>query len=159
MPECSEQNLDEKLNSELFKEIRQWYYNNHNPFTHFLTITLPPKLLKFQPITQWEMTNLIVNSLFLKFCPNAYISAELTLAGNVHYHAIVIARDKCSIVQLMNAFKKKFEIGFCKLTPQVILPENAMRTILYLIKDLKETEKILHTSNYKPEILFKPKSF
>lgn len=159
MDEQSESQLAKTLNGPIYNEIKDWYYNNHNPYTHFLTITLPPKLLKYQPITQWEMTNLVINTIFVKYCQESYISTELTLAGNIHYHAIVIARDKCSLVQLMNAFKKKFEIGFCKLTPQVILPENAQRTILYLIKDLDETKKILHTSNYKPQILFKPQSF
>lgn len=119
----------------------------------FVTITLKPKLYKYQALTQYELTHQIIEKLLSNTQLSSYV-VELTLDCNVHYHAIVKFRDKFNRILFMNSAKKSREIGFIKITPTPITKdEQLVRTITYMLKDLHNTKKIISRNGYKPLLL------
>lgn len=136
-----------------FDNIVDQMRNDLGEDLNFITITLNPKLYKYQAITQYEIVhNELVEKmrLFEKFA----MSVELTNNGNIHYHAIVKSTDKLNRVTFYNKIKKLRKIGRTHTTPQPIdTMDQLKRSALYLIKDVDVTRKVLHTNNYKPHLL------
>lgn len=117
-----------------------------------LTVTLPPKLYKYCCNTQYDMTYNTINSI----CSIAYDYAgvvELTKAGNVHFHFVLRYRDKCNLITIVNKLKKNRLFGFYCLK-QIMSDDQLLYEINYLFKELNVTKRILHTSNYKPNLFF-----
>lgn len=121
--------------------------------THLLTITLKPKLFKFQSITQYEITVNEVKKI-LSNSSACLMSTELTIQGCIHYHAIVRFRNDYNRVFVINQLKKCRLLGFIHIKPDPINTlEKMHRSYNYLMKDIALTMKVLHNSNYKPEIV------
>lgn len=120
---------------------------------NFITITLSPKLYKYQAITQYEMVhNELIQKLrlFEKFAS----SVELTNNGNIHYHVIAKARNKLNKITFYNNIKKLRKIGRTHTTSaSVTTTEQLKRSALYLVKDMQVTSKVLHNINYKPALI------
>lgn len=136
------------------QQAREYLINYMGEDLIFITITLKPRLYKFQSMTQYEMS---VNEVTAILCNSvrAVMGCELTKDGNVHYHAIVKFRDKLNRINVVNCLRRKKNlIGYYKLTDNAIShTDNLERSIRYLTKDLLDTQNILHTRNYKPEII------
>lgn len=117
----------------------------------FITITLKPKLYKYSSVTQFELTRLDVESIFLSSNVKADFSVELTEQGNVHYHAVICSPDKFKAIHAINKFKRNRAFGHIHIKP-IGSQQEYERAINYIQKDIEGTKKILHTSNFKPEI-------
>lgn len=115
------------------------------------TVTLKPKLYTFQSITQYEMTHLELMRALSHVSEYVWV-AELTKTGNLHYHFVVCDKCKVSIVCLINKLRKFRVFGFYKAIP-INNFDHLTKTLMYLLKDLKDTMQILYTANYRP-ILF-----
>lgn len=137
---------------ELIDDIKSVYNGLLGEGLVFVTITLKPKLYKYQSLTQFELTHLDIESCLYRHS-TAYMSVELTSDGNVHYHAICHFGTKLQRIHMMNMFKKNRQIGFVKITPNPIESlESLTRSAHYLVKSISDTSKVLHSSNYKPDI-------
>lgn len=140
--------LDDSCN----ESIQQFLSNMPGPLhCYAITITLPPKLYKFQSITQYEMTKSHIDSI-CKLCYQSLSVPELTKSGNIHYHLVVQGRDKINIIHVINKIRRNRMFGFYK--EKEINCEKMLRCELnYLIKDIKETQRVLHTPNNRPDLL------
>lgn len=131
------------------------YRHNINHNLLFLTVTLPPKMYKFQSITQFDLT---INDLFriLNVYGDKYTgSVELTEVGNVHYHMIIKVGNSQDKINLINAFKRKRTFGFVKVSPDITTPDSLNKSANYICKALNETANIIYNRpNYRPDILF-----
>lgn len=116
-----------------------------------LTITLKPKLYTYQTITQYEMTINYISSILRQAKSGTYVT-EITKAGNIHYHAVIKTRDKSNGIYIINAIRKNRLIGFYKVK-EIKDSKHLEDEFKYLHKDIKETARILHTRNYKPDII------
>lgn len=121
--------------------------------TIFLTITLRPKLYKFQAITQYEISLHTVIDILDKHMRNYSIVAELTKECNVHYHVIGHARGISNLMRLLDSSKKNRVIGFIKRSPNIHNIESLDRAIHYILKDIPNTNKIISRPGYYPQIL------
>lgn len=118
------------------------------------TFTLSNKLYKYSSITQYELTKNDINSMLSTSGSRYVLSTELTEVGNVHYHAIVYFNDNYSQISFINKLKKKRNFGFYHIKNKIESREALKRTCEYLLKDVTTTMKVLHNSNYKPEIIY-----
>lgn len=124
------------------------------PHLWFVTITLKPKLYKFQALTQYEMTVNDFHKLLEQRVQNAVHVTELTETGNVHYHAIIKTTDKIKLLSFVDAIKRSRSFGYIKLTSNPIhFKENLIRSAHYLVKELNVTAKVIGRPGYTPEIL------
>lgn len=123
---------------------------------YFLTVTIKPKFYKYGSGTQFDITRptmsqVLYNSRFALYVP------EHTKQGNIHYHAIVKFKDEVNKIFILNSLKAKRDLGFIKLTPAPIKDKDALkRSVTYMVKDLKSSARILHTTVYKPELIITP---
>lgn len=123
-------------------------------YMFFITITIKPRLYKYQSITQYEMTYNMIHNVIETFSMCFAMSVELTSQGNIHYHAIMRFRDKFNRISFINKVRKMREAGYMKITENAIIYEESLsRSCIYLIKDYDTTSRILHTSNYKPTLI------
>lgn len=138
-----------------YNDIIDHLRNDLGDDLNFITITLSPKLYKYQPLTQYEIVHNELQSklrLFERFAS----SVELTKHGNIHYHVIAKARNKLNKITFYNTVKKMKKIGMTHTTPASISTMDQLkRSALYLVKDMHVTRKFLHTPNYKPNIITK----
>lgn len=139
---------------ELIRGIYDTHDKHRSDNLVFTTLTLSPKIYKYQPITQYELTvNDIEKYLRSYTCKTTY-SVELTQDGNVHYHTISYFNDKLQKLLFINSIKKNKTLGFLKITSNpIITPEQLNRAAQYLIKELNITAKIICRNGYKPELL------
>lgn len=121
----------------------------------FMTVTLPPRFYKFTSITQYELTKNELCRLLEAGTDWAWCVVELTREGNVHYHIIASTHYKHQIIGFINKVKRSKSFGYVKLSPDIQTPESLTRSINYLCKDLESSRKVLHTSAYRPDLLFK----
>lgn len=130
------------------------YENRMGPNLMFITITLKPKLYKFQATTQYELTVCEIQHIFNQRCNDTTFVCEITEAGNIHYHAMTIFTDKVRKLCFIDAIKRNKHFGFMKITPNSIDHiDNLTRSANYLTKELLVTSKILNKPGYTPEIL------
>lgn len=130
------------------------YYMQPGSLTYFLTITLKPHLYKFNSLTQYEMTVNYVKAI-LKHASSYYCSTELTVQANVHYHSIVQFSNKVQMMRVINMLKRNKYFGFIHLNSRCIESlDQLKRSANYMCKELSDTTKVMHTSNYKPLIVF-----
>lgn len=118
-----------------------------------VTITLKPKLYKYSSITQHDMTINVLKALLSNQASGYVLATELTLSGNVHYHAFVMTPCKYRRITLLNTIKKNRYFGFIKVSNEVHDMSNVYACLTYMIKDVDTTKKILHNANYKPNII------
>lgn len=138
--------------NELFKYVKEDFYPAPDLF--FVTFTLSPKLFKYNAITQYEMTICELQYVLNNQLSQYTLTTELTEAGNVHYHALIIIESKLTKMRLIEHIKKKRCLGFMKITPAAVCSEESLiRSVNYLIKDLNTTQKIIQRPNYKPDLL------
>lgn len=131
------------------------YYGDYiSDDTFFITITLSPKLHSYGTTTQYDLTIHDVKKA-LGTSIKYILVTEVTKTGQVHYHAIVVSHSTVYFVRTINLLKKCRKLGFINVTKNPInTEENFTRAHNYLRKDLKMTEDIIHTSLYKPYLIF-----
>lgn len=118
---------------------------------YFITITLKPDLYKYSSITQYEMTVNAVKEILAKYNNYYVMVAEHTADANIHYHAMIVPRDRYANIALINKLKKGRLFGFIKQNSEPVIERQ--RTFNYLKKELFYTQKTLSTPHYKPEVL------
>lgn len=118
-----------------------------------ITLTLKPKLYKYQSLTQYELTVHDIKVLMYSLTNRYVLSTELTSNGNIHYHVIAGFRDKYQRVMLINKMRRNRKLGFHKFSNDIVKAEDLASTVDYIIKDIKTTKRILHNTNYKPDII------
>ena len=141
-----------QIQKKKYSEILSQYVGMYGLLnSYFTTITLPPKLYKYSSITQYELTFHEINKILSQTTEHYLIMTELTSLGNIHYHCIVKCTDKPRLILLINTLKKKRGlIGYSHFKAIDGGHENVIK---YLIKDVENTTKILHTCNYKPVLM------
>lgn len=110
----------------------------------FVTITLPPKLYKYSSVTQYELTYGEIQHIMYSCCADFECIPEHTQQGNLHYHGWFTVAEVTSKILLMNKLKRSRQLGFIKLTTEPIITDESIRkTHTYMIKEYKDTKKIL----------------
>lgn len=133
-------------------EIQRYFDYDQNMCSLLMTITLKPKMYKFNSITQFELTRLVIQDILESSCIKYMSIAELTVQGNVHYHVVVKSQDKMTVCHVINRLKRERKFGHMHFS-QIKCKASHERACNYLLKDLQQTKKVLHTQNFKPNIL------
>lgn len=110
--------------------------------SHFVTITLSPKVYKYSSTTQFEFTVHELECALRSSSELFQCVPELTNDGNVHYHAWVKFNDKYQLVSFINKIKRmRGRFGFVKVNRETI--ENVSRVKEYMLKEYKITDKTI----------------
>lgn len=128
-------------------------YLHNTSIISFITMTLKPKLFKYQCITQYELTIHDVIKILDQCTLRYMLAVELTSKGNIHYHAIIVNATKYGKVSLINRLKKSRTLGFSHVSNEIECAEGLKRAITYLLKDMDTTARILWTREYRPDII------
>lgn len=115
------------------------------PGSWFYTITLNPKLYKYTFNTQYDITRFEVMKI-LDISDHYSFVVEATKDGNCHYHAWCYCNNPFSRILIINKFKSSKFIGYVMLNREPII--DTQRTYNYMIKDYKNTHKLLKKLNY-----------
>lgn len=135
-------------------EFESHFERDLSPELVFYTITLKPRLYKFQALTQYELTINDLRKLLMGSCTKSCYSVELTDAGNVHYHGIALFRDRIRRLCFIDQVKRAKSFGFVKLTNNAIETKDQLtRSICYISKDLATTTKIICRKGWNPPLI------
>ena len=121
------------------------------PNCSFLTITIKPKLYKYNSITQLEMVNSSLYKLLFKHTDKYVCVAEHTKQANIHFHAIVSFVDTSRKIGLINSLKNHKDIGFIKFDSEI---SNDIKCSEYMTKDLYENYKYFTSMKGKAPLYF-----
>lgn len=114
--------------------------------THFITITLKPKLYKFSSITQFELSFPYVHHVLDQ--RDCIFVAEHTNQGNIHYHAM-FEGNGYGFVSTINQLKKCKSLGHVHISPLLQGDMQRIRSYLYMCKSLVDNLKLLHQVRHK----------
>lgn len=107
---------DNEYYRETFNEYSQKLKFKLSELLVFVTITIKPKLYKYQSTTQYELTFPEIRTI-LHNTSDVIGNVELTNDGNIHYHAIVLFQSKLQRITFLNTAKRNRSLGFVKITP------------------------------------------
>jgi hypothetical protein len=110
--------------------------------THFITITIKPKLYKYTSHTQFDLTWVHVHCVLMRAYESIFV-AEHTKQGNIHYHAM-FKGDNMAFMSIINGLKKDRMLGHIHVSPPFDggLACKA-RAYIYMCKDVNDTMKQL----------------
>lgn len=133
-----------KSPTELCNKVKQLFDGKRSPMLYFVTLTLKPKMYKYSSKTQFEITSGDVYDIINRSSVQFVCIPEHTAVGNVHYHAVVLFRDKSNVIMFNNKVKKIKSLGMTKITPTPIESlEQLNRSCEYLFKELDLTKKCI----------------
>lgn len=119
----------------------------------FVTVTLKPKLFKYQSLTQYELTKNEFTHLLQITTDKSVWVVELTKDGNVHYHFMALVHSKFHRFNMINKFKAKQIFGFIKVSNSVESEDSLNRVAQYLTKEIEVTQRVLHRPGYNPTVI------
>jgi len=119
----------------------------------FFTLTLRPKVYHYQAITQYELSYHRVKEHITRYTSKCDYVVELTKDCNIHFHGVCLFRDTLQRLCFVDVTRKSRLMGYVKINPPIEDNASLHRVVNYLLKDIKDTMKLLHNSRYKPSLI------
>nr|UOF81549.1 rep protein [Cressdnaviricota sp.] len=125
---------------------------------YFITQTLKPDYYKFKMKNQLFKTYPLIWTILKKHCKTITLIPELTGNANIHYHGLIFFTDSFlrkyegKLDTMKKFIKNKFRtIGFTDISKV----KNYNAVLDYILKNIKETAKLLLDTRITVEYLFK----
>lgn len=108
-------------------------------FYYSFTITLKPKIYKYEPYEQYDLATDNIHKILRTLCEKITLVAECTKSYNIHYHGMCTFNKykNFPLKEWFSAFRNDLYVGFTKIEQTL----NEERWTQYIKKD------IYHTTN------------